>query len=328
MTDRASSSGSNGNGDAGKRFAKALRVQPQIARFFVIGTALFSSVSVATEPPVVVSVTTDGVLKTRHAWSPDGKTLLFVKLPGSTMGLFVREADGRERRLTDFASPEFDPAWSPDGLRVALSRDITSPNQGNIDVYTMTAAGGEAKRIAGDAGKLAHEESPAWSPDGRSLVFSSTRNDKQQLYIALAEGGEARPLTADNSMNAHPAWSPDGRQIAFATTRWGDWELAVTDVDGKETRRLTESRGLDDYPAWSPDGKQLAFVSNRQGSQGIANYEIFVLDLASGAVRNVSQHSSLDQFPAWTPDGRLSWVSLRGGGHDIVVTEKPLASNP
>jgi len=294
--------------------------------FLATWAALFAAtVSPAADPPPAVTpITIDGVLKTRHAWSPDGKTLLYVKFPGATMGLFVREADGRERRLTDFASPEFDPAWSPDGSRVAIARDNTSPNQGNIDVYTVSAAGGDAKRVAGDVGKLSHEESPSWSPDGKLLVFSSTRNDKQQLYIVPAEGGEAKPLTADNSMNAHPAWSPDGRQIAFATSRWGDWELAVTDVEGKETRRLTESRGLDDYPAWSPDGKRLAFVSNRTGPRGIANYEVFVLDLATGTVRNVSEHSGLDQFPAWTPDGRLSWVSLRGGGHDIVVTDKPL----
>jgi TolB protein len=289
-------------------------------------TLLFVGTLAAGEPspPSVVPVTTDGVMKTRHAWSPGGKSLAYVKIAGSAMGIHVREADGRERRLTDFTSPEFDPTWSPDGLRLAIARDNTSPNQGNIDVYTVAAAGGDAKRAAGDSGKLSHEESPDWSPDGRSIVFSSTRNDKQQLYVVPADGGELRPLTTDNAMNAHPAWSPDGRQIAYATTRWGDWELAIVDVDGKETRRLTESRGLDDYPAWSPDGRRIAFTSNRAGSQGSGNYEIFVIDIVTGIARNVSQHPSLDQFPAWTPDGRLSWVSLRGGGHDIVVTEKPL----
>lgn len=293
---------------------------PIITTAFLIGAACAAQGEEPTPLEVrVTAVTSDGVLKTRHAWSPDGKTLLYTKFPASTMCLMVRDADGHERRFTDFESPEFDGAWSPDGARIAFSRDIASPNQGNIDVYTISADGKNPEQLVGDVGKLSHEESPSWSPDGRRVVFSSTRNDKQQLYVVSVEGREVRPLTADNAMNAHPAWSPDGGRITFATNRWGDWELAVVDPEGKNLQRLTTSRGLDDYPAWSPDGARLAFVSNRTGS-----YEVFVLDLSTGAVRNVSNYPGLDQFPAWTPDGRLSWVSVRGRGHDIYVTEKPL----
>jgi TolB protein len=258
-------------------------------------------------------LTHDGHFKQRPAWSPDGKQLVFARHRGAEIFLFVCAADGaQERRLTDRKDPEYDAVWSPDGTRLAFALDKTAPNQGDIEVYAVTAEGKDLQPVAKSEGKLSHEEWPAWSLDGKWIAYTSTRDDNQELYLARPDGSEKRRLTSDPSLDAHPAWSPDGKRIAFATDRWGDLELAVLNVDSGQVARLTESPGLDDYPAWSPDGRSIAFTSNRD-----RNLEIYTIDAEGANPRNITRSPSLENFPTWTPDGRLTFVSNRDGGFEV-----------
>jgi TolB protein len=267
----------------------------------------------------LVRLTTDGLLKQRPAWSPDGKWLSFTRHEGATIFVFVRAADGSsERRLTKRTDPEFDAVWSPSGARLALAIDKASPNQGDIEVYTVAPDGDELKAVATTGKTLSHEEWPAWSPDGKQIAFTATWDDNQELYVAQADGSERKRLTSDPAIDAHPCWSPDGKQIVFATSRWGDLELAMVQADGGGLIRLSESRGLDDYPVWSPDGREIAFTSNRDG-----NLEIYTVAADGKNPRNRTQHAAIDNFPAWTPDGRLTFVSNRDGGFEIYIVAEP-----
>src|SRR5688500_11505685 len=122
--------------------------------------------SVWAQPPVT-RLTTDGHLKQRPAWSPDGKWLAFTRHQGATIFLFLRSSNGTpERRLTKRDAPEYDACWSPDGKRLAFAFDKTVPNQGDIDVYSIAADGEDLQPVVVSPGKLTHEEWPAWSPDG------------------------------------------------------------------------------------------------------------------------------------------------------------------
>jgi TolB protein len=280
--------------------------------------ALFASVPyiARAEPPRIVRLTHDGHLKQRPAWSPDGSTLAFTRHQGATIFLFLRSADGKERRLTKSESPEYDASWSPDGKRLAFAFDKTAPNQGDIEVYSIGADGEGMQPVVTSPGKLTHEEWPAWSPDGEWIAFTSTREDNQEIHVCRPDGKEINRLTSDPAIDAHPTWSPDSKRIVFATSRWGGTELAVMNADGSGLARLTESRGLDDYPAWSPDGRRIAFTSNREG-----NLEIYTIDADGKNPLNETQHPAIDNFPAWTPDGWLTFVSNRDGGFDIYVQE-------
>lgn len=277
---------------------------------------LLLCVSVARGGESAIRITDDGLFKQRPVWSPDGKWLCFARHRGSTIFLFLKSADGKtEKRLTKGAGPEFDGSFSPDGKKLAFVFDKISPGQGDLEVYTIGLDGNDQRPVAVSQ-VLSHEESPAWSPVGDLIAFSSTRDGNQELYTIRSDGKEMKRLTNDPAIDAHPSWSPDGKRIAFSTNRWGDLELAVLHVGTGKLTRLTESPGLDDYPSWSPDGSRIAFTSNRS-----RNFDIFVVDADGGNPRNVTNHRALDNFPAWTPDGRLTFVSNRGGGFDIYLLQ-------
>lgn len=276
----------------------------------------------ASEP---AAVTTDGLFKQRPTVSPDGRSVVFARHGDDSIRLYRRDlTTGVEERLCVRDNPMFDAVFSPDGAALVLAYDETTPNQGNLDVYRFTPGDGSLTKLVGDGQGLSHEESPCWSPNGKRIAFTSTRDGNQELYVANADGSDMQRLTSDPAIDAHPAWSPDGTAIAFATARWGDLELARIAPDGTQLRRLTDSPGLDDYPAWSPDGWRLAWSSLRDG-----NYEVYLSDVSprdgapAGEPVNVTRHPGMDAFPAWTPRMELVFVSSRDGGFDLYRLPVP-----
>jgi len=195
-------------------------------------------------------LTHDGQLKQRPVWSPDGTQLVFARHEEDAIRLYLRDAKtGQEQRLTERKDPEYDAVFSPDGKQLLLAIDNASPNQGDIDVHLLTLTDRKLTPIAVTEGHLSHEEWPCWSPDGKRIAFTSTRDGNQELYVADADGTNRVRLTSDPAIDAHPCWSPDGKTLVFATNRWGDLELALIEPDGSRLRRFTDSPGLDDYPA-------------------------------------------------------------------------------
>lgn len=307
---------------------KSHRIVASLGEFVAIGLLMLGCLeTVHSTEPQLVRLTTDGFLKQRPAWSPDGSWLSFTRHQGTSIFLFLRSADGRqEKRLTSRKDPECDAVWSPDGKRLAFCFDKTVPNQGDMDVYTIGADGEDLRPVLLTAGKLSHEEWPSWSPDGQWLTLSSTRDGNQEIYVVRHDGQDLRRLTNDPAIDAHPAWSPDGQRIVFATSRWGDLELAIVNADGNNLTRLTESPGLDDYPVWSPDGRQIAFTSNRDG-----NFEIYTCSIDGRELKNQTLNSAIDNFAAWTPRGELTFVSNRENGFDLYTLSRsasPILSMP
>ena len=116
-------------------------------------------------------------------------------------------------------------------------------------------------------------QAPAWSPDGRTIVFVSWRDGNGEVYAMDADGSGPRNLTQNPAKDVRPAWSPDGRSIAFVSTRPTQRlqrtrtpeqsEIYVMNADGSRKRNLTRDRANDDYPTWSPDGRRIAFLRGR-----------------------------------------------------------------
>lgn len=166
--------------------------------------------------------------------------------------------------------------------------------------------------------------SPAWSPDGRYLLYLGYRARNPDLYIAdLAKGTESKFYSA-SGLNIAGEFSPDGRQIAFcAMDRDANVDVYVISREGRDLRRITVSAAIDVSPTWSPDGRLMAFVSDRTGSP-----QIYLLDLSRGpegsnnpAVR-LTYDGSYNTSPAWSPDGRyIAYAGRVGGEFDLFLIE-------
>ena len=178
-------------------------------------------------------------------------------------------------------------------------------------------------------------QAPAWSPDGRTIVFVSWRDGNGEVYAMDANGSGPRNLTQNPANDVRPAWSPDGRSIAFVSSRspssrckpgpgrcWRDYdrqsEIYVMNADGSRKRNLTRDRASDDLPTWSPDGRRIAFLHGRGRGRG----QLYVVNADGSGLRNLGRIAGPALFASqlvWSPDGRTIYfgrylVSTDGSG--------------
>jgi TolB protein len=153
---------------------------------------------------------------------------------------------------------------------------------------------------------------PMWSPDARSLAYTSFVQGYPDLYRAFPfERRPAQTLAAYNGINSSPAWSPDGKRVALTLSKDGNPELYVLTVATGTLRRLTRHAGIDTEPTWSPTGREIAFVSDRDGTP-----HVYVMDAEGASVRPLTTGGRHTQ-PRWSPKGDMIVYTMRQGTHDI-----------
>jgi TolB protein len=189
---------------------------------------------------------------------------------------------------------------------------------GHKEIYMMDYDGAEPVRLTSNK---SINLSPAWSPDLRSIAFTSFMRGYPYLYRLFPF--EKRPpqlLSGYLGINTSPAWSPDGHHLALTLSKDGNPRIYVLDVATGSFRRLTSFNGIDTEPTWSPNGREIAFVSDRSGAA-----QIYVMDAEGTNVRRVSQDGFNTQ-PRWSPKGDAIAFTSRQGNHDIWVVS-PDGSN-
>lgn len=225
--------------------------------------------------------------------------IVYTRSPGpgldANTDIWVMSADGtRQVQLTSGTAADTQPAWSPDGNRIAFARSVGGCCS---DLYVMDADGTNVTRVTTGPDP---DNAPTWSPDGTQLAFHSLRGGNYDVYKVNVNGtGETR-LTTDAAFDWEPDWSPDGTKIAFASTRAGGADDIYTmSTTGTGVTRLTSHPATDTSPAWSPDGTRLAYQSNRSG-----NMDVFTMASTDGSGRvQVTSAPEGEGGPTWAPDG-------------------------
>jgi TolB protein len=153
---------------------------------------------------------------------------------------------------------------------------------------------------------------PMWSPDARSVAYTSFVQGYPDLYRAFPfERRPAQTLAAYNGINSSPAWSPDGKNVALTLSKDGNPEIYVLAVATGTLRRLTRHAGIDTEPTWSPTGREIAFISDRSGPP-----HVYVMNAEGAGVRPLTSGGRHTQ-PRWSPKGDVIVYTTRQGTHDI-----------
>jgi TolB protein len=166
--------------------------------------------------------------------------------------------------------------YSPDRTRMVLSSDRFGSS--NYDIFALDADGKNPRRLTTDPGL---DNQPRWTPDGREIVFASTRSGSGQIYIMNADGSDARALTASLGGNQDPDVSPDGKRIAFSSGRDGNSEVYLMNVDGSGQTNVTLSKDRrETAPAFLPNGDLVYLLERRDGA---VRYQVIRQAAAGGA---------------------------------------------
>ncbi len=266
--------------------------------------------------------------------SPTGRLLCYTAEAAGARQLFTLPLrGGPARQLTASEKDVSEPAWSPDGRRIAFVRDRT--------IWVIGVDGSRPTEVSPHP---AGSSMPRWSPDGRRLAFISRRRGWSQLWVVEApvprrgrpprrpSPPTPRPVTPAGIDVEDYAWSPDGRRIAFVAGRspdLGTCQVTIVDVESGTEEIVGGERSWDTAPRWAPDGS-LLWLTDADGwfqvvwRAGDGGPPTFV----TSEPREHGEPSGGDaSAPLASPDGSsVAHVTIHDGLVDLVV--RPLVVGP
>jgi len=210
-------------------------------------------------------------------------------------------ATGTVDRLTSGTDyHDEDATVSPDGGHVAFTTTRFDARTWDIGVIDTTTR--DVRRITTH---MAFDREAAWSPDGRSLLFSSDREGTRAVFRVSLDTATVTRVSPPPERSLMPAVSPDGRRVAYTMGSPDGFRLVVQDLETGAVRTLA-SEGDAAEPHWSPDGSRIAYT--RLLPEGSF---IEIVTLTTGAVQPMVIEGLVDaREPAWSPDG--DWIAAAG----------------
>ena len=239
----------------------------------------------------ITRVTNTSVDESQPTWSPDGQRIAYVSpdADGAPRAYWVSFDDLLPNRLIFESNSEVDLAWSPRGTWIAFAG---LDENGNSEGLFLRNPDG-VNRLQLSASPDRH---PAWSPDGKKLVFTSTRDGDEEIYVMhvgdTGPEGQAVRITNNPASDFSPTWSPDSKRVAFISDRNDSRDIFTVSDQGEGVQSLTRNQVEEMSLVWGPTGR-LVFESRPSGKS-----ELFVTTM-NGVQNRLSVGDVAASQPDW-----------------------------
>ena len=256
--------------------------------------------------------------------APVGNRSVMITIVAGREQLFLLdEVTSRWTQITHDDADHEDPAWSPDGKRLAF---VLTGEKTRV-VHVMDCDSKERKAVTPASVRAIH---PSWTSDGRRILYSTDDDlrppakNESEIYAVDVATLKIETLVT-GGVNTFPVMSPDGKWLALRKIV-GDMnsEVFLAKADGTDLENLTNHPSYEGWPAWSPDSSLIAFAANRNGK----DHQIFVMGADGSDVRLLADTRGRGTSPKWSPDGRSIYFTncfteQDGGGCEILQAAIP-----
>ncbi|MCY2965519.1 MAG: biopolymer transporter Tol [Planctomycetota bacterium] len=290
-------------------------------------------------------------------FSHDGKQIVYQAYPVGYpfYQIYTQPLDSQEPRLVSTGRGRTTCAFfTPDNQTILFASSHTDPHidvtelkareeaakggrrryqwdfDPHMDLYTVKFDGTGMKRLTDAPG---YDAEGSFSPDGKQIVFTSTRDGDPDIYIMDADGSNVRQVTNAPGYDGGPFFSPDGKWIVFRSDRHEKdmLQLYMVSVDGKQEVALTDNlKHVNWCPYFHPSGKYLIW-SGADYTTGRGTFHLFTMEIqmqegkpSAGPVTQITDHEKMDVLPVFSPDGKqLMWTSTRSadGSSQLFIAD-------